>query len=361
MEQHGGHVRPPRRCDPPRLRPADRLVDPPHPRAPRAGRRPHGRGVRPRDRSSRGGHGHQRPGGDQHRHAPVRRLHGQRPDRRHDRPGALLGDRYRRLPGGGHGRDHDADHQAQLARHRRLRHPAGGARGVPRRHDRPARPGAHRHAEGRRQPGDELVLARRGRPPGLQAHHQGPRQADQGRGAAHGRGGAPGDLRGRRHPQGARRRGAARAGRAHRVPRGDDADGAGAFPDDHDAVPGHAGHARQLHRHHRDAAVRPADRAGLALRRPRRPARSTAFAPGAKIIHVDIDPAELGKVRRPDVPIVGDCRLVIEEMVKAVRAEKNKRERGRRSTAGTSSCASGRSSSRSTTSSWRTGRSSRST
>src|SRR5712671_2809272 len=51
-----------------------------------------------------------------------------------------------------------------------------------------------------------------------------------------------------------------------------------------------------------------------------------AFAPGAKIIHVDIDPAELGKVRRPDVPIVGDCRLVIEEMVKAVRAEKNKRE-----------------------------------
>ena len=39
------------------------------------------------------------------------------------------------------------------------------------------------------------------------------------------------------------------------------------------------------------------------------------FAPDAKIIHVDIDPAELGKVRRPDVPIVGDCRLVIEELV----------------------------------------------
>src|SRR3989440_3958811 len=49
-----------------------------------------------------------------------------------------------------------------------------------------------------------------------------------------------------------------------------------------------------------------------------------AFAPGAKVIHVDIDPAELGKVRRPDVPIVGDCRLVIEELVKAVRAEQNK-------------------------------------
>ncbi|MEJ7844840.1 MAG: biosynthetic-type acetolactate synthase large subunit [Acidimicrobiales bacterium] len=45
-----------------------------------------------------------------------------------------------------------------------------------------------------------------------------------------------------------------------------------------------------------------------------------AFAPDAKIVHVDIDPAELGKVRRPDVPIVGDCRLVIEELVREVRA-----------------------------------------
>jgi len=52
------------------------------------------------------------------------------------------------------------------------------------------------------------------------------------------------------------------------------------------------------------------------------------FAPDAKIIHVDIDPAELGKVRRPDVPIVGDCRLVIEELIKAVRSEKSKAEKG---------------------------------
>jgi acetolactate synthase-1/2/3 large subunit len=51
-----------------------------------------------------------------------------------------------------------------------------------------------------------------------------------------------------------------------------------------------------------------------------------AFAPGAKVIHVDIDPAELGKVRRPDVPIVGDCRLVIEELIKAVRADQQKRD-----------------------------------
>ena len=45
----------------------------------------------------------------------------------------------------------------------------------------------------------------------------------------------------------------------------------------------------------------------------------STFAPDAKIIHVDIDPAELGKVRRPDVPIAADCRLAIEALTEAVR------------------------------------------
>jgi acetolactate synthase-1/2/3 large subunit len=44
-----------------------------------------------------------------------------------------------------------------------------------------------------------------------------------------------------------------------------------------------------------------------------------AFAPGAKVIHVDIDPAELGKVRRPDVGITGDCRVAIEALITAIR------------------------------------------
>lgn len=30
-----------------------------------------------------------------------------------------------------------------------------------------------------------------------------------------------------------------------------------------------------------------------------------AFAPTARVIHIDIDPAEIGKNRQPDVPIVG--------------------------------------------------------
>jgi acetolactate synthase I/II/III large subunit len=44
------------------------------------------------------------------------------------------------------------------------------------------------------------------------------------------------------------------------------------------------------------------------------------FAKGAKVIHVDIDPAELGKVRRAEVPIAGDCRVVIEEMLRELDA-----------------------------------------
>ncbi|MHB1582373.1 MAG: acetolactate synthase large subunit [Acidimicrobiales bacterium] len=40
-----------------------------------------------------------------------------------------------------------------------------------------------------------------------------------------------------------------------------------------------------------------------------------AFAPGARVVHVDIDPAELGKVRAPDVGITGDCRLVVEDLL----------------------------------------------
>jgi acetolactate synthase-1/2/3 large subunit len=52
----------------------------------------------------------------------------------------------------------------------------------------------------------------------------------------------------------------------------------------------------------------------------------STFAPDAKVIHVDIDPAELGKVRHADVPIVGDVRTVIEELIKAVKAERSKNE-----------------------------------
>ena len=41
------------------------------------------------------------------------------------------------------------------------------------------------------------------------------------------------------------------------------------------------------------------------------------FAPEATVIHVDVDPAEIGKVRQADVPIVGDARRVCEQMLEA--------------------------------------------
>ncbi|MET4609821.1 acetolactate synthase-1/2/3 large subunit [Rhodococcus sp. PvR044] len=46
-----------------------------------------------------------------------------------------------------------------------------------------------------------------------------------------------------------------------------------------------------------------------------------SFAPDAKVIHADIDPAEIGKNRYADVPIVGDCGEVITELIEAIKAD----------------------------------------
>ncbi len=45
------------------------------------------------------------------------------------------------------------------------------------------------------------------------------------------------------------------------------------------------------------------------------------FAPHAKVIHADVDPAEIGKNRNADVPIVGDAKLVIEALNEVLRGE----------------------------------------
>jgi acetolactate synthase-1/2/3 large subunit len=46
--------------------------------------------------------------------------------------------------------------------------------------------------------------------------------------------------------------------------------------------------------------------------------RLAAFAPHAKVIHVDIDPAEIGKNRAADLPIVGDVKRVLEKLTKVL-------------------------------------------
>ncbi|OLR91612.1 acetolactate synthase large subunit [Actinokineospora bangkokensis] len=47
----------------------------------------------------------------------------------------------------------------------------------------------------------------------------------------------------------------------------------------------------------------------------------SSFAPDAQVVHADIDPAEISKNRRADVPIVGDCKEIIVELIAAVQAE----------------------------------------
>ena len=93
----------------------------------------------------------------------------------------------------------------------------------------------------------------------------------------------------------------------------------GAFPDTHPLCLGMPG------MHGNYTAVTAMQRADLLVALGSRfddrvTGKVTAFAPDAKVIHVDIDPAELGKVRPADAAIAGDCRVVIEELLEALTA-----------------------------------------
>ncbi|MEY2471536.1 MAG: acetolactate synthase large subunit [Actinomycetota bacterium] len=97
----------------------------------------------------------------------------------------------------------------------------------------------------------------------------------------------------------------------------------GAFPDDHELCLGMPG------MHGNYTAVTAMQRADLLVALGARfddrvTGRVGAFAPDAKIIHADIDPAEMGKVRRPDVPLVGDVRCTIEDLIAATKELKLK-------------------------------------
>ena len=45
----------------------------------------------------------------------------------------------------------------------------------------------------------------------------------------------------------------------------------------------------------------------------------SAFAPGAKVIHFDVDAAEVGKIRKPEIPVVGPLDLALTELTRALR------------------------------------------
>ena len=43
------------------------------------------------------------------------------------------------------------------------------------------------------------------------------------------------------------------------------------------------------------------------------------FARRAKVIHIDVDPAQIGKTVHVDIPIVGDCKSILQDLVKLVK------------------------------------------
>jgi acetolactate synthase-1/2/3 large subunit len=91
----------------------------------------------------------------------------------------------------------------------------------------------------------------------------------------------------------------------------------GAFPDTHDLCLGMPG------MHGNYTAITAMQEADLLISLGARfddrvTGRLDGFAPKAKIIHVDVDPAELGKVRKTDVGIAGDAKSVIEALTAAL-------------------------------------------
>ncbi len=92
--------------------------------------------------------------------------------------------------------------------------------------------------------------------------------------------------------------------------------GRGAFPDDHRLALGMPG------MHGTYTAITALQKADLLIAigvrfDDRVTGKVETFAPHAKVIHVDVDPAEIGKVRTPDVPIVGDARRVLGQLLEA--------------------------------------------
>jgi acetolactate synthase-1/2/3 large subunit len=96
--------------------------------------------------------------------------------------------------------------------------------------------------------------------------------------------------------------------------------GLGAFPDSH---PQHLGMPGM---HGTVAAVTSLQKADLIIALGARfddrvTGKLDGFAPHATIVHADIDPAEIGKNRTADVPIVGDAREVLADLIVAVQHE----------------------------------------
>jgi acetolactate synthase-1/2/3 large subunit len=244
-----------------------------------------------------------RPTSSPHR----RRLHGLGADRRDHRPGAQHLDRHRRLPGSRH-----RGITMPITKHNYLvtnpdEIPRCHRRGVP--HRRHRAPGARCSSTSARTPwsGKPPSPGRRDRPARLPAGHEAARQADQGGRQAHRRGRAPGASTSAAASSARTLRRAARTRRADPDPVVTTLMARGAFPDSHPqhlGMPGMHGTVPRCRRCRSPTCSSPSAPASTTGS----PASCRLLRPDAKVIHADIDPAEIGKNRHADVPIVGDAR-----------------------------------------------------
>ena len=185
---------------------------------------------------------------------------------------------------------------------------------------RPPGPGARRHSEGRAAGAVHVQLAAADRPAGLQAEHQAAQR--QVREAAK-------LIAAARKPVlyvgGGVIRGEAteellNLAELTGIPVVTTLMARGAFPDSHPQNMGMPG------MHGTVAAVAALQRSDLLIALGTRfddrvTGKLESFAPDAKVIHADIDPAEIGKNRNADVPIVGDVKAVITDLLGALRRD----------------------------------------
>ena len=180
------------------------------------------------------------------------------------------------------------------------------------------RPGARRHQQGRAAGQDDVLVAAEDRPARLPPGAAPARQADP-------RGG-PADRRGQRpvlyvgggvDPRAAPARQLRRFVELTQIPVVTTLMARGAVPDSHPLNLGMPG------MHGTVAAVTALQKSDLLITLGARfddrvTGQLSTFAPDAKVIHADIDPAEISKNRVADVPIVGDCKDVITDLIAAV-------------------------------------------
>ena len=290
---------------------------PPRPRPPRAGRRPRGRRLRPRDRQGRRLHGHLRP----RRHEPRHRASA-RPSSTRIPMVAITGnvpvgaDRQGRLPGDRHQRHHPADDEAQLPRPERRRPAARPRRGLPHRPDRPAR--ARSTSTSPRTPSSRRPRARtRPRPRSSPAC---PASARTWTATTASSRLAAAEIAAAKRPMILAGHGILHAhaeaellafAEKTSIPIAWTLLGIGAVDERHPLAYGYMGmHGWK----HVNRAIQSADLLfAIGMRFDDRVTGNVrTYAPYARIVHVDIDPAEIGKNVAVEVPIVGDAKRVLQ-------------------------------------------------